>query len=47
MATLGKGNNTNHLPPGNTPTRGIIMPKSKLAGKTDIPTNENTDPSHN
>ena len=47
MATLGKSNNTNFLPKGNTPKLGIITPKSKvIAEKTDIPTNENTDPSH-
>ncbi|SHI99753.1 hypothetical protein [Desulfosporosinus lacus] len=48
MATLGKGNNTNYLPQGNTPKPGIITPKSKvIAEKTDVPTNGNTDPSHN
>ena len=48
MATLGKGNNTNFLPLGNTPKPGIITPKSKvIAQKTDVPTNENADPSHN
>jgi hypothetical protein len=47
MATLGKSNNTNFLPRGNTPKPGIITPKSKvIAEKTDIPTNENADPSH-
>lgn len=47
MATLGKSNNTNFLPRGNNPKPGIIDPKSKeIAEKTDIPTNENTDPSH-
>ncbi len=35
MATLGKGNNTNFLPRGNTPKPGIITPKSKvIAEKT-------------
>jgi len=47
MATLGKGKNTNFLPLGNTPKPGIMTPKSKvIAEKTDIPTNENADPSH-
>ena len=47
MATLGKSNNTNFLPRGNTPKPGIITPKTKvIAEKTDVPTNENTDPSH-
>ena len=47
MATLGKSGNTNFLPQGNTPKPGIITPKSKVIGKkTDILTNENTDPSH-
>ncbi len=48
MGTLGKSNNTNFLPLGNTPKPGIITPKSKvIAEKTDISTNENTDPNHN
>ena len=48
MATLAKSNNTNFLPRGNTLKPGIITPKSKvIAEKTDIPTNENADPSHN
>jgi len=43
MATLGKSNNTNFLPRGNTPKPGIISPKSKvIAEKTDVPTKENT-----
>ncbi|EHQ90937.1 hypothetical protein [Desulfosporosinus youngiae] len=47
MATLGKSRNTNFLPLGNTPKPGIITPKTKvIAKKTDIPTNENTDPTH-
>ncbi|AFM40938.1 hypothetical protein Desaci_1961 [Desulfosporosinus acidiphilus SJ4] len=47
MATLGKSNNTNFLPKKNTPQPGIITPKTKgISKKTDIPTNENTDPSH-
>lgn len=47
MATLGKGNNTNFLPQGNTPKPGIITPKTKvISEKTDVPTNENTDASH-
>ncbi len=47
MATLGKGNNTNFLPRGNTSKPGIITPKTKvIAEMTDIQTNENTDPSH-
>ncbi|MGC7870969.1 hypothetical protein ACPUYX_05480 [Desulfosporosinus sp. SYSU MS00001] len=47
MATLGKSNNTNFLPEKNSPKPGIVSPKTKIiAQKTDIPTNENTDPSH-
>lgn len=47
MATLGKSNSTNYLPKGNTPKPGIISPKTKvIAEKTDLPTNENTNPSH-
>ncbi|WP_199241717.1 hypothetical protein [Desulfosporosinus sp. Sb-LF] len=47
MATLGKSNNTNFLPRGNTPKSGIITPKSKvIAEKMDVPTNGNVDPSH-
>lgn len=47
MATLGKGNDRKFLPLGNTPKPGIITPKSNvIANKLDIPTNENTDPSH-
>ncbi|WP_172408344.1 hypothetical protein [Desulfosporosinus sp. FKA] len=47
MATLGKSNNTDFLPKENSPKSGIITPKTKvIAQKTDIPTNENTDPSH-
>lgn len=47
MATLGESNNTKFLPQGNTPKPGIITPKSKvIAQKTDILTNENSDPSH-
>ncbi len=47
MATLGKSNNINFLPRGNTPKPGIITPKSKvIAEKTDALTNEGSDPSH-
>ena len=47
MATLGKSNNTNFLPRGNTPKPGLITPKSKaIAEKTDVSTNANADPIH-
>lgn len=48
MATLGKSNNRNFIPPGNTPTPEIITPKSGIiAEKTDVQRKGNTtDPSH-
>lgn len=47
MATLGKSNNTNFIPRGNTPKPGMITPKSEvIAEKTNTPTSGNTDPSH-
>ena len=53
MATLGKNNDSNFIPPGNTIKSGIISPKSKIIAKkigdipTDSPNRNAADPSHN